>query len=89
MGSGLGADAGSLVRAGVSVRGRVAASEKDVPGERLEEFIVGWPRREAEARRQGDNEGEGAAIEGQIRTKGLIGPVDLGGCTLARQFPPR
>jgi uncharacterized cysteine cluster protein YcgN (CxxCxxCC family) len=29
--------------AGVSVRGRVAASEKDVPDEKLEEFIVAWP----------------------------------------------
>jgi hypothetical protein len=29
--------------AGVSVRGKVAASEADVPDERLEEFIVGWP----------------------------------------------
>jgi uncharacterized cysteine cluster protein YcgN (CxxCxxCC family) len=29
--------------AGVSVRGRVAASEKDVPDERLEDFIVAWP----------------------------------------------
>jgi uncharacterized protein len=29
--------------AGISVRGRVAASEKDVPDERLEEFIVSWP----------------------------------------------
>ena len=29
--------------AGISVRGRVSASEKDVPDERLEEFIVAWP----------------------------------------------
>ena len=29
--------------AGISVRGRVAASEKDVPDERLEDFIVAWP----------------------------------------------
>jgi hypothetical protein len=29
--------------AGVSVRGRVSASEKDVPDERLEDFIVSWP----------------------------------------------
>lgn len=29
--------------AGISVRGRVEASEKDVPDERLEEFIVAWP----------------------------------------------
>ncbi len=31
--------------AGVSVRGRVAASERDVPDERLEDFIVSWPGR--------------------------------------------
>ena len=29
--------------AGVSVRGRVAASEKDVPDEKLEEYVVAWP----------------------------------------------
>lgn len=30
-------------QAGVSVRGRVTASEKDVPDEKLEEYIVNWP----------------------------------------------
>ena len=29
--------------AGISVRGRVAASEKDVPDARLEDYIVSWP----------------------------------------------
>ena len=29
--------------AGVSVRGRVSASEKDVPDDKLEEYIVSWP----------------------------------------------
>ena len=29
--------------AGVSVRGRVAASEQDVPDEMLEEYVVSWP----------------------------------------------
>jgi len=29
--------------AGISVRGRVAASEKDVPDERLVDFVVSWP----------------------------------------------
>lgn len=28
---------------GVSVRGRVTASEKDVPDEKLDEYIVSWP----------------------------------------------
>jgi uncharacterized cysteine cluster protein YcgN (CxxCxxCC family) len=31
--------------AGISVRGRVAASEADVPDEELEKFIVSWPGR--------------------------------------------
>jgi uncharacterized cysteine cluster protein YcgN (CxxCxxCC family) len=45
--------------AGVSVRGRVAASEKDVPDERLEEFIVAWPGRWPRgARRKGAVKGE-------------------------------
>jgi uncharacterized cysteine cluster protein YcgN (CxxCxxCC family) len=29
--------------AGISVRGRVSASEDDVPDEKLEEYIVSWP----------------------------------------------
>jgi uncharacterized protein len=29
--------------AGISVRGRVSASEADVPDEKLEEYIVSWP----------------------------------------------
>ena len=29
--------------AGISVRGRVAANEKDVPDAKLEEYIVAWP----------------------------------------------
>ncbi len=31
--------------AGISVRGRVTASEKDVPDEKLEDYIVAWPGR--------------------------------------------
>jgi len=31
--------------AGISVRGRVTASEDDVPDEKLEEYIVAWPGR--------------------------------------------
>jgi uncharacterized cysteine cluster protein YcgN (CxxCxxCC family) len=30
-------------QAGISVRGRVTASEKDVPDARLEEYVVSWP----------------------------------------------
>ena len=29
--------------AGISVRGRVTASETDVPDEKLEDYIVAWP----------------------------------------------
>ncbi len=36
-------DPDTVHQAGISVRGRVAASEMDVPDERLEEFIVKWP----------------------------------------------
>ena len=30
-------------KAGISVRGRVTASEKDVPDDRLQDYIVSWP----------------------------------------------
>jgi uncharacterized cysteine cluster protein YcgN (CxxCxxCC family) len=36
-------DPDTVHAAGISVRGRVAASETDVPDERLEEYIVKWP----------------------------------------------
>jgi uncharacterized cysteine cluster protein YcgN (CxxCxxCC family) len=36
-------DPETVHEAGISVRGRVAANEKDVPAERFEDFIVGWP----------------------------------------------
>ena len=42
--------------AGISVRGRVAASEKDVPDERLEDFIVGWPGKWPKGRRGGSDD---------------------------------
>jgi len=38
-------DAETVHTAGVSVRGRVAASEDDVPDEELEDHIVSWPGR--------------------------------------------
>jgi uncharacterized protein len=37
--------------AGVSVRGRVAASEADVPDEELEDYIVSWPLKLSKAAR--------------------------------------
>jgi hypothetical protein len=30
-------------QAGISVRGRVSASETDVPDDKLTDYIVGWP----------------------------------------------
>jgi uncharacterized cysteine cluster protein YcgN (CxxCxxCC family) len=36
-------DPNTVHTSGVSVRGKVAASEKDVPDERLVDFIVSWP----------------------------------------------
>ena len=36
-------DPDTVHEAGVSVRGRVSASEKDVPDEKLEEYVVSWP----------------------------------------------
>jgi uncharacterized cysteine cluster protein YcgN (CxxCxxCC family) len=36
-------DPNTVHTAGISVRGKVAASEKDVPDERLVDFIVSWP----------------------------------------------
>ena len=36
-------DRETVHQAGVSVRGRVAASEADVPDEALEDWIVDWP----------------------------------------------
>jgi uncharacterized cysteine cluster protein YcgN (CxxCxxCC family) len=38
-------DPETVHQAGVSVRGRVTASEKDVPDARLEEYVVSWPGR--------------------------------------------
>lgn len=36
-------DPETIHAAGISVRGRVSASEVDVPDEKLEEYIVSWP----------------------------------------------
>ena len=56
--------------AGVSVRGRVAASEADVPDEKLEEYIVSWPGKWPKGsrgrRRQGNS---GRAAWRRERTK--------------------
>jgi uncharacterized protein len=53
-------DPETVHRSGVSVRGRVTASEADVPDDRLEEYIVSWPgkwpkgaRRPSSDRRRG------------------------------------
>jgi hypothetical protein len=38
--------------AGISVRGRVKASEEDVPDDQLEDWIVSWPLRIPKAARR-------------------------------------
>jgi uncharacterized cysteine cluster protein YcgN (CxxCxxCC family) len=38
------ADPTTVHAAGVSVRGRVKASEEEVPDDKLEDWIVGWPQ---------------------------------------------
>ena len=38
-------DPDTVHQAGVSVRGKVAASEADVPDKDLEDYIVSWPRK--------------------------------------------
>jgi uncharacterized protein len=48
----LSGDPDTVHAAGVSVRGRVAASEKDVSDERLEDFIVSWPGKVPKAARR-------------------------------------
>lgn len=59
--------------AGVSVRGRVSASETDVPEDQLEDYLVSWPMRvPAAARRKGAGEGSpepSAAAPKQRRTR--------------------
>ena len=44
-------DADTVHQAGVSVRGRVTANEKDVPDSKLEDYIVSWPGRMPKAAR--------------------------------------
>jgi len=51
-----------LARSGVSVRGRVAGSEKDVPDDKLEDYIVSWPGRVPKAARK-----KVAAVRGKGR----------------------
>jgi uncharacterized cysteine cluster protein YcgN (CxxCxxCC family) len=44
-------DPDTVHAAGVSVRGRVSASEVDVPDEKLEDYLVSWPARVPKAAR--------------------------------------
>jgi hypothetical protein len=52
--------------AGVSVRGRVTASEADVPDEKLEEYIVAWPGKWPKGARGS------VAPSGQERARGKV-----------------
>jgi uncharacterized cysteine cluster protein YcgN (CxxCxxCC family) len=67
----LSGDPETVHAAGVSVRGRVAANEKDVPDERLEDFIVSWPGKVPKgARRKTAKEKEGASIRSPMNRTG-------------------
>jgi uncharacterized cysteine cluster protein YcgN (CxxCxxCC family) len=45
-------DRATVHQAGISVRGRVKASEQEVPDEELEDWIVGWPLKVPKAARR-------------------------------------
>jgi hypothetical protein len=45
-------DRETVHQAGISVRGRVKASEEDVPDDQLEDWIVNWPLRIPKAARR-------------------------------------
>jgi uncharacterized cysteine cluster protein YcgN (CxxCxxCC family) len=55
--------------AGVSVRGRVAVSEKHVPDDKLENYIVSWPGRVPKAAR-----GSAAPSKANERVRGKTSP---------------
>jgi len=44
--------------AGVSVRGRVTANERDVPDEKMEEYVVSWPGKWPKGARQRGGKGK-------------------------------
>jgi len=52
-------------KAGISVRGRVSASEEDVPDEKLVDYIVGWPGKWPKGAR-----GSAAPASGKERGRG-------------------
>jgi uncharacterized cysteine cluster protein YcgN (CxxCxxCC family) len=54
-------DPKTVHRAGVSVRGRVTASEVDVPDDRLEEYIVSWPGKWPKGARRPSSDRQGGA----------------------------
>jgi uncharacterized cysteine cluster protein YcgN (CxxCxxCC family) len=67
-------DAETVHTAGISVRGKVAASEKDVPDERLVDFIVSWPGKWPKGAKgkgpgKGQEEGPIAALKRAIKIK--------------------
>jgi hypothetical protein len=45
-------DPETVHEAGISVRGRVKASEEDVPEDQLEDWIVNWPLRTPKSARR-------------------------------------
>jgi uncharacterized protein len=53
--------------AGISVRGRVSASEDDVPDEKLEDYIVSWPGKWPKGAR-----GSAAPLKGNVDARGRV-----------------
>lgn len=75
-------DPETVAWAGVSVRGRVAASEDDVPVENLEDRIVSWPlkwpkqaRDEAKARAKAQGQRRAAPTAQSAAAPGRVGPM--------------
>jgi uncharacterized cysteine cluster protein YcgN (CxxCxxCC family) len=52
-------DPDTVHAAGISVRGRVSASEADVPDEKLEDYIVKWPGKWPKGSRKRAEKGKG------------------------------
>ena len=67
-------DPNTVHTAGISVRGRVAASEKDVPDEKLEEYIVAWPGsgRRGQSVSRGDRAATLPKLEGADKLAGEL-----------------
>ena len=72
--------------AGVSVRGRVAASEANVPDEELEDYIVSWPLKLPKARAGGEAEAPESVVLARLLCASSAG---TGHCRRVRGLPVR